>query len=425
MSIRAIISDAFDDYARPRGVVRKATRLDSGSAPIVEGSGAVALQQHFKTQEALRPLFGKGPAVPPLIGNHPDYEHLRGTDRTEYGATTTLFMDIAGSTRLGLVHDLERVFRYKNAVIRSAIDIIKSFDGHVHRIMGDAVMAFFGRRGESVESGAIDAVNCAATLRALIGDMMKVKCPELTAKDMVGIRLGVDHGPAEKVLWSVYGYHDMEEITATSYFVDVAAKLQHGAGKDKIMIGESIRALLDIPECLISCPTRISNGEAQPEPYVLPNHTDGSGKPSNYRQWLLDGDGYLRWTALGPLVAGAGPNAALAIALADDRSARNATRYQPCSKMAPKQKALRFSFELRTQPRVPFTTTFEVENHGAEAMKEENSGNHTTSIETTRVGELSLVHWEDTRYRGLHYMTIQVRSNGGSPITHRAGIWVE
>ena len=78
------------------------------------------------------------------IGNHPDFEYLNGTTNVAYNSITTMFMDIDNSTRLGIILPLEDVFLIKNAFIRTAIDIINSFNGHVHRIMGDAVLAFWG-----------------------------------------------------------------------------------------------------------------------------------------------------------------------------------------------------------------------------------------------------------------------------------------
>ena len=52
--------------------------------------------------------------------------------------------------------------------------------------------------------------------------------PKLNYEDYpFGIRIGIDYGPKEKVYWSSYGYLNMSEVTATSFYVDVASKLQH------------------------------------------------------------------------------------------------------------------------------------------------------------------------------------------------------
>ena len=64
----------------------------------------VTIAQHYQLQAVLRPLFGKGPPSPPSIGDHPDYIDLRRSRRRVHGAITTLFLDMEGSTKLGLVY---------------------------------------------------------------------------------------------------------------------------------------------------------------------------------------------------------------------------------------------------------------------------------------------------------------------------------
>src|SRR5262245_53531860 len=135
MALLEALNAAYDRHfdVRTRSKVAK-LRLDSGVG---------TLSEHFEIQQELRPLFGKGAPVPPSIGDHPDFVHLKGTTDVAFAPVTTLFMDMEGSTRLGLIYEPQQVYQIKNAFIQTTIDIIKSFDGHVHRIMGDAVMAYF------------------------------------------------------------------------------------------------------------------------------------------------------------------------------------------------------------------------------------------------------------------------------------------
>jgi hypothetical protein len=77
---------------------------------------------------------------------------------------------------------------------------------------------------------------------------------------------------------------------------------------------------------------------------------------------------------------------------------------------------------------LPYTVKFIVENHGTEA-KEDNEqsdkpfGNHETihHINTQQDHE-NLVHWEYTKYLGLHYVMVEVNSHG--KLTHRTRIGV-
>jgi class 3 adenylate cyclase len=421
MAVFDAVARAYDRYyAEPgRSALLKAVRQDSNV-----GVGAGALVQHFEIQDELRPLFGKGPAVAPSIGNHPDFEHLKRTRSIEFAAVTTLFLDMEGSTRLGLVYGPEQVFWIKNAVIQSTIDIIKSFDGHVHRIMGDAVMAFFGSKSLPVEQGAIDALNCAVTLRAMIGTLVDGRLQEM-GDEQIGIRIGIDYGARDHVLWGCYGYPGMEEVSATSFYVDVASKLQHAAGRNEIMVGQSLRDLIDIPEVLLQTKTFIKNGEEQNELYVTPNYRAGDGKPVNYRQYLLNWEDYLACTELGP-AAKKIDAVRVAVGVADERSDTSiAGSYLPCGSMLEKRKQLRFSVELPFQPRLPFALDFRVENHGAEAGNAPERGNHSTREEKTKNGDLACHHWESTLYRGLHYLDVLVSTQGKQIVKRRLGVWVQ
>ena len=414
------VTRAYDRYyAEPqRAIMLKEARRDSGEPSVG------ALVRHFEIQEALRPLFGKGPPVEPSIGDHPDFKHLKLNRSTELAPITTLFLDMEGSTRLGLIYEPEKVFRVKNAVIQATIDIIKSFDGHVHRIMGDAVMAFFGGKAASVEQGAIDAINCAVTLLTMIRTLVDNRLTEM-AEEQIGIRVGLDYGPLDKVLWGPYGYPGMEEVTATSFHVDVASKLQHAAGRNQIMLGQSLRDLLDIPDVLLRKKTFIKGGETQVEQYVTPNYRSADGKPVNYRQHLLNWEDYLKCTELG-LVAQNTQSVRVSVSVNEDRSANSVgIAYFPCSAMVPKQKHLRFSVVLPFQPRLPVAVDFRVENHGAEASRADNLGNHSVRQEKTKLGDLSCTHWEGTAYRGLHYLDIMVSSQGKQVMRRRLGVWVE
>jgi len=89
----------------------------------------------YRIQNMIRPIYGKSGINPSSIGDHPDFEHLRHTENIEHSAITTLFMDMCGSTQLELIYPPHTVVRIKNVFILAATEIVKAFDGHVHRIM--------------------------------------------------------------------------------------------------------------------------------------------------------------------------------------------------------------------------------------------------------------------------------------------------
>jgi adenylate cyclase len=386
-------------------------------------------------QQALRPLFEKGPTRLPTFGDHPDFAHLRGTTNTEKCAITTLFMDLEDSTRLGILYPPEAVYLIKNLFICAAIEIINAYDGHVHRIMGDAVMAYFGGTKTTPAQGAVDAVNCASVLRYYVESTV---IPMLSADGFndppFGIRIGVDHGPAEKVLWSTYGYPGQEEVTATSFFVDVASKLQHSAPRNQIMIGQSIRTLLDLPEDLLQDKEIDVGGKKEADKILTPNYTDRNGNRLNYRKHILRWENYLRLTPLAPIdperfMPGQQQAAAFSVSMSvhSKREGPFERATAPASSPIQKDKGILFTLQQRVPWMGECTVKFAVENNGAEADRVAGRGNHITATKlvATSAGTLT-TNWEDTAYRGLHYMNLEV-TNARSNVVfrRRLGVYVE
>jgi hypothetical protein len=46
------------------------------------------------------------------------------------------------------------------------------------------------------------------------------KLNELGVDENLGIRIGIDYGAHDQVIWGKYGYMESQEVTATSFFVD-------------------------------------------------------------------------------------------------------------------------------------------------------------------------------------------------------------
>ncbi|MFO5558341.1 adenylate/guanylate cyclase domain-containing protein, partial [Klebsiella pneumoniae] len=86
--------------------------------------------------------------------------------------------------------------------------------------------------------------NCATYLIDMFKSTVIPKLNELGVDENLGIRIGFDYGAHDQVIWGKYCYMESQEVTATSFFVDVAAKLQQKAPKNSIMIGDSLAKLL-------------------------------------------------------------------------------------------------------------------------------------------------------------------------------------
>lgn len=413
---------------------------DSSSSAIIEGYSANAksigskqasIEEVDSAQIVLRESFGRGGYKTPAIGDHPDFIHLRGTTDTCYCPIATLFMDIEGSTRLSLLYSLEEVFAIKNAFIQSAIQIVQAFDGHVHRIMGDAVMAYFGGVMIDPDQAIIDAVNCAAVLRHFAEHVVRPELDKLGCDHEFGARVGLDFGKESDVLWSAYGYPGVEEVTATSFFVDVASKLQHAAGRNQVMFGESLYSHIDFPHELLRTKTVSRQGELVEKKHVEPNHKNREGKLMNYGQRILNTD-YLRYTPLASRseVYWHNSNRPFDIDSEIWSSSRETklSDYYPASGAVEKDRWLRFKPRIPYLPRLPYIIRCSVENHGKEAWERRPSdgGNHSEEYSImTESQHSAFAHWERTEYRGLHYLTIDIVRDGKVANRSKFGVYVK
>lgn len=434
-NIKSVLSEAFRSIVQPKQILALNTQNFSASVANTQlVSKAAALEiSAGKVQNAIRPVFGKSGDAVRGIGDHPDFLNLKDTENSERHYIVTLFMDIAGSTRLSRIHELEDVKRIKNGFMRMAIELVQAFDGHVHRLQGDSVMAYFGGRHLSPEQACIDALN-AASMILLLSE--KIVAPELRREGYdkpPGIRVGLDYGPNDQVLWSSYGYPGTSEVTATSYFVDVASKLQRAAPKDGVMIGQSLAEFLDVPDELLKKRTYDSGGEKKDELYVVPNHTHLDGTPFNYRQFQFLHDRYLECTAVGQLETDltngntAASSFGVTIDIYDAKNGNRIGAYAPSSRALHKENWLKFKPQLPIL-KYPVTITYSVENHGEQAKQQGGTdcGNHSTDYKIlTPTDYHAHFHWEHTAFRGLHYMTIKVVTANGLAMKNKVGVYVE
>jgi len=363
----------------------------------------------FDVNGKIRQLFGKRILTNTKIGGHPHFDELAKSESMSNGYVTTLFMDIKGSTRLGVVYDLDEVFYYKNTIIKCAIECIQAFDGHVHRIMGDAVLAFFRSDGNSPRDSAIDAINCGTYLVQFMKDIVQPEIQNYGLEEDIGIRIGIDYGPDEKVLWGMYGYPGVSEVTATSFHVDVAAKLQQKAPRNRVMLGQSLCDMLDLPKPIIEYKT--VSGE--PERYVTPNYRTREETPLNYKQYVLN---HKLYYPLLPTPQDNLRNIRITASVKTKYQTQADTDYHACSRSIYKPYGITFkaTFDL-TENLSDVSVRFRVENTGKEAaqVKEPINGNHHNDVPAVRrdTGDYFASHWEDASYTGLHYMYVSVWHN--------------
>lgn len=367
----------------------------------------------------LRKIFSKTTKVNEAIGCHPDFDKLKDTTQLCNGYAVTMFFDIAGSTKLGKTYSPEIVFNIKNTIIKYVIEIIQAFDGHVHRIMGDAVMAFFRSNAKAVQGkkidSAIDAINAGVYILEFMDQVVRPELGDQFSNERIGVRIGIDYAKDDEIVWGNYGASGAYEVTATSYNVDVAAKLQQAADTDKIMIGENLKSLLGFGMDYLSVKSKVQKDQNDKEfirryPHVRPNYRV-NGKQINYSQYVLDNTEYFKFLPFGM----SGDNIKVVVTAKSGNIEK--TLACPCSESLDKGMSLNFHVSFIGQPGEKYIVKSIKKNTGPEAeshfsLKEEKK---------ERIMEFYSGEWhadisEATSYHGLHHMIITIIDSKGNEV---------
>lgn len=400
-------------------------------------------QEEYKIQALIRPIYGKKGINTNPIGTPPDFislEHDRL--RTQKHYAVTLFVDIKGSTRLSLLYPLEEVYQFKNSVIQTCIETIRSLDGHVHRIMGDAVMAFFGAKATQEEDAIADAINCSITLRALLESSIKPFMENQLGwkAEHFGFRVGIEFGKCEEVLWAAYGYSSVSEVTATGLPVDMASKLQGLANKNETMLGQGILDFINWPEEYSRIKKEQVDGKEVEVKHVVPNLTDRFGALLNYQMRLLDYAKCLKYSALPAEAKESLTNLAIknnssisfkCFAYIDGQD----QEYFSASRFLEKNVSLRFVIAIDTRAlQEPINVKFTKTNHGVDVPENERDKPYhydDKRIAAGKGGRFSQDFYkefsvpEETQYRGLHTMKCEVYSAGSLVYRNWIGVLIK
>ena len=201
----------------------------------------------FDKQQMER-LFGPNKAAFPevCIGAHPHFNDMEHDDWC-YHYCVSMFLDIKGSTKLATKYTLPEVRRIKDTVLTLCIHTANFFGGHIHRMQGDAVFLQFVGKGLHPNDAIINAINTASVLCQFISNDLAQAFID-NGLDPVRVRVGIDYGREQEVLWSHYGIPGCAELTTTSLHTDLAAKLQAQADNNQIRIGRNVKDALDIPD---------------------------------------------------------------------------------------------------------------------------------------------------------------------------------
>lgn len=351
----------------------------------------------------LTALFGDNPQRLPLIeiGAHPDFRALQ-QGQMLYHHCVSMFVDIKGSTRLINKLDLPTIRRIKNTLLSACGHVANFFGGHVHRLQGDAAFLQFVRSDTHPSDSIINALNAASVLCLFVTQSL---ADEFTAHgyDPLKIRIGIDYGTDEEVLWSHYGIDGATELTTTSLHTDLAAKLQAQAANNEVRIGANIIQALDLPDEFWS---HAKNADGSKDYYIFRNADFSYGKfVFDWQKFLLSYDFATRSGTR--IEVNDDPNR-FQLVLDVFSGGQLAYRYGPNSRAVPKDcqlvyKLLRNGTWHEKTPQE--TVEWQIENRGSEAAKA-NALAHAWRMDNNRQPKFET----STSYLGHHYLNCRLKS---------------
>lgn len=360
-----------------------------------------------KTIDNFRKLVGKSGQYKDreTIGTHPDFTDLEGTDYIENHYIVSMFVDIKNSTSIYLkTKDLVWTKTFKNTVLRVITIFMRIFDGHIHRLQGDAVFSYFGWKDKCQEDAVIDALNAASFLLWYIESILNPQLKELEYEPLK-IRIGIDYGNDDQVIWSQYGLAPATEVTTTSLHTDLAAKLQNRASSNTIMIGDNVKEFLDLPSEFIDTKKYQKNYENIEDKYIL-------DKPEKkYRMWIFKHNNYLKYF---PFLHAKNYNL---------KCDTGNIEYFPNISALEKGESLEYTVENSPSLIASILSLMDYkwtkENRGKDAEKNGGAGKLPASRSLKNTAK------ESTSYRGHHVMKCEVLQRGQVEETLRFGIFIK
>lgn len=221
------------------------------------------------------------------IGLHPDFQHLKGTDNTEQHYIVSVFIDIQGSTKLFNEYDLEDVFRITNTIQSAAIHTCLSVGGHIQRLQGDGVFAYFGGKGIDKRKAVQMAVLACSMFTYFVKNDLRNVFLEDEIED-IKTRIGIDFGDDDMVMWANFGLLEVSELTTLSLHTSLSSKMQSYAEPNGIVVGQYIKDRMDCNSDFFDL-VRNSKGEVE-QRYIFENRKTNF----RYTQYAFDWFRYLK-----------------------------------------------------------------------------------------------------------------------------------
>jgi len=195
------------------------------------------------------------------LGLHPDFTELKGTDNIAYHYIVSAFIDIQGSTNLHRKYDLIDIYRITNTIQSAAIHTVITMGGHVQRLQGDGVFAYFGGKNIDKKKANELAVMASSMFTYFVENDLKSLFLTDGIED-INTRIGIDFGDDNDVLWANFGLLAVSELTTNSLHTSLASKMQQWATRNGIVVGQHVKDRLLIADTFFDL-VRNSKGEVE------------------------------------------------------------------------------------------------------------------------------------------------------------------
>lgn len=233
---KGIINESYSNFS---GTETKNFATISG----VENFEKAEIEDDLVPSASLRPLgdlMHIKASVINKLGEHPDFAHLKGTEKREMHYITSVFIDIKGSTNLHKKYDLESIHTITNTIQKAAIHTCIMFGGHIQRLQGDGVFIYFGGKNVAKKTSVENALGATSFFTYFVKNDLK-NIFEGEGIEDINTRIGIDYGDDDKVMWANYGLGICSELTTNSLHTSLASKMQSYASTNGIVIGDNVR----------------------------------------------------------------------------------------------------------------------------------------------------------------------------------------
>lgn len=185
----------------------------------------------------------------------------QGKIERERRIVTILFCDVKGSTALGEERDPEDIMEVMNGAFDILIEPVYRYEGTLARLMGDAILAFFGAPIAHEDDPERAVLAALAIQERMVGYANELK--RTRGIENFSVRVGINTG---LVVVGEVGSDLRVEYTAMGDAINLASRLENAAHPGTIVISENTARLVRHSLELESLGSLTLKGKAEPVP---------------------------------------------------------------------------------------------------------------------------------------------------------------